>query len=164
MNEKFTFFWSGVFSQWHHSSFSVDGITYGTAEQFMMASKARLFNDTDTLVKILASTNPKEQKRLGREVKNFDPKVWDEHKFSVVYIGNYAKFTQNKQLQDALLATGETTMVEASPLDTIWGIGLAEDDYRAKDRSQWRGENYLGRVLDAVRARIRAEMFTFTSK
>lgn len=164
MNETFTFFWSGPFSQWHHSKFTVDGITYSHAEQFMMAAKARLFNDNDTLAKILATSNPRDQKKLGREVKNFDADLWDEHKFSVVYIGSYHKFTQNLDLKKELLATGETTMVEASPVDRIWGIGLAEDDIRAGYRNEWRGDNYLGRVLDAVRARIRAEDFAFPTQ
>jgi len=160
MNEQFTLFWNGPFSQWHPSTFVVDGISYCHAEQFMMAKKAQLFKDQATLAKIMAATNPKDQKKLGREVVNFDAKKWDEVKLSVVYIGNYHKFTQNPTLKKELLLTKETTMVEASPYDCIWGVGLAPDDKRANNRNEWRGQNYLGRVLDAVRARICAEELT----
>lgn len=159
MQEQFSFFWRGPFSQWHKSKFTVNGIEYVTAEQFMMAEKARLFGDMDICDEILSTSNPKKQKALGRKVKDFNPALWDKHKFSIVYLGNYAKFTQNPELKNVLLNTGDTTMVEASPLDKIWGIGLAEEDTKASDRTQWKGENLLGKVLDAVRARIRCEEY-----
>jgi len=104
-------------------------------------------------------SNPKEQKRLGRQVKNFEPIIWDRCKYSIVYLGNMAKFTQNEELKRILLATGEKTLVEASPLDQIWGIGLAEDSPLAQDRKTWRGENLLGKALTAVKDHIRAEMY-----
>lgn len=159
MNEQFTFFWRGPFSQWHKSKFVVNGIQYCTAEQFMMAEKARLFDDEDICRQILETNNAKKQKALGRQVKDFNPTVWDKHKFSIVYLGNYAKFTQNEELKATLLNTGNTTLVEASPYDKIWGIGLSEDDIKASDRNQWKGENLLGKVLDSVRARIRCEEY-----
>jgi ribA/ribD-fused uncharacterized protein len=159
MQEQFTFFWHGPFSQWHKSTFMVNGVEYVTAEQFMMAEKARLFNDEDICRQILETNNPKKQKSLGRKVKDFNPQLWDKHKFSIVYLGNYAKFTQNVELKHTLLNTGSTTLVEASPLDKIWGIGLATDDIRASNRNEWKGENILGKVLDAVRARIQCEEY-----
>lgn len=163
MQEQFHFFWRGEFSQWHKSTFTVNGIAYNCAEQFMMAEKARCFGDLDTLSEIMATANPKTHKALGRKVKNFDPIRWDEVKSSVVYIGNYAKFTQNPSLKLILLATNNKTMVEASPYDKIWGIGLEENDPRAMTRDNWLGENLLGRALDAVRERIRAEMYEHAS-
>ena len=159
MQEQFTFFWRGPFSQWHKSKFFVNGIEYATAEQFMMAEKARLFGDEDICRQILETNNPKKQKALGRKVKDFNPILWDKHKFSIVYLGNYEKFTQSVELKNTLLNTGDTTLVEASPLDKIWGIGLAEEDIKASNRHEWKGENLLGKVLDAVRARIRCEEF-----
>ena len=158
MNELFEFFWHGPFSQWHKCAFVVNGVSYNCAEQFMMAQKAILFGDSDTLKEIMDTDNPKTQKSLGRKVKDFDPLRWDRLKLSVVYIGNYAKFTQNPSLKVALMSTGEKTMVEASPYDKVWGIGLDASSPDALDRNTWHGENYLGRALDAVKVRIRAEM------
>ena len=121
----------------------------------MMASKACLFNDEETLDHILKSSDPKEIKALGRQVKNFDKEAWDEAKYLIVLNGNYRKFTQNPALRDYLLSTGNRFLVEASPYDRIWGIGLAADDPRAMDSSQWQGENLLGFALMEVRDDIR---------
>jgi len=152
--EKFTFFWSGPFSNWHASPFEIDGVWYNCSEQWMMAEKARIFNDTATLAKIMASPDPKEQKAYGRLVQGFDKAKWDAVARDVVYKGCLAKFSQNPDLKAALLATEGTTMVEASPVDKIWGIGLKKDDPRVRDRSQWCGQNWLGQVLDRVRAEL----------
>ena len=151
--EKFTFFWRtrSPFSNWHISPFEIDGIWYNCSEQWMMAEKARLFDDKKILIKILASTEPRDQKALGRLVQGFDKAKWDAIAREIVYKGCVAKFSQNPKLKEALLATEGTTMVEASPVDCIWGIGLAEDDPRALDRSKWLGTNWLGEVLDRVR-------------
>lgn len=121
----------------------------------MMAEKARLFNDTATLAKIMASPDPREQKAYGRAVQGFDRDKWDAVARDVVYKGCLAKFTQNPDLKATLLATGDTVMVEASPVDSIWGIGLDKSDPRAQDPSQWRGTNWLGEVLMRVRKDIR---------
>lgn len=160
MSEKFTFFWRGPFSQWRRSKFIVDELTYATAEQYMMAGKARLFGDKDSERLILENDSPKEQKALGRKVKNFVKNVWDQHARDIVYHGNYAKFTQNADLKEVLLTTSGTTLVEASPVDNIWGIGLAEDDPRALDRASWLGTNWLGEVLTKVRDDIIAKVVT----
>ena len=127
---------------------------YNTAEQYMMASKARTFFDGDSIGKILASDNPKEQKALGRKVKDFDPDEWNRVAKKFVFIGNYAKFTQDEDLKKILLATMGTTLVEASPFDKIWGIGMKEDDPLALDRKTWNGTNWLGEVLTQVRDHI----------
>lgn len=154
MDEKFTFFWGGPFSQWYPRGFTIAGTNYCTAEQYMMAMKAEAFGDTLTELKILATGDPREQKALGRQVANFDAAIWADVAREIVYRGNYAKFTQNDDLKKKLLSTIETTLVEASPKDCIWGIGLAADDPRAKDRSKWRGTNWLGEVLMKVRESI----------
>jgi ribA/ribD-fused uncharacterized protein len=151
---EFTFFWDGPFSQWYPSFFKVDGIEYCCCEQYMMAKKALFFGDNDTHKKIMGTTSPKEQKKLGREVKNFNEGQWNKVAKDIVEEGNYAKFSQNKSLKDILLATKGTSLVEASPYDTIWGIGLREGDPLTLNRETWRGTNWLGEVLDKVRDRL----------
>ncbi len=155
--EQFTLFWHGPFSQWEPSPFRVGGLSFTHAEQFMMHAKAVLFGNRVRATAILAATTPKEMKVLGRAVDGFDPDVWDLFREGVVYTGSYAKYTQNPELCAALLATRGTTLVEASPYDKVWGIGLAEDDPRARDRSQWQGLNLLGQVLTRVREAITFE-------
>ncbi|ANE53327.1 hypothetical protein SY85_05025 [Flavisolibacter tropicus] len=144
-----------LFSQWYPSHFVVDGITYPTAEHRMMAGKARLFNDVEILEKIINANTPKEAKDLGRQVKRFDATAWEQHCFTIVKEGNYHKFTQNKGYKEYLLATGNKVIVEASPVDTIWGIGLTQDSMQAKNPHQWRGQNLLGFALMEVRDRLR---------
>lgn len=151
MAEQFTFFWAGPFSQWHRCKFTVDGVTYNCAEQYMMHQKALFFEDTETAKKIMATSSPKAQKALGREVTPFDAGKWDGVARDVVLRGNLAKFKQNPDLLALLMATKGTTLVEASPYDKIWGIGLKESDPKAKDRATWRGKNWLGQVLTAAR-------------
>jgi ribA/ribD-fused uncharacterized protein len=149
--EKYTFFWGGPFSQWARSPFVVDGVNYNTAEQFMMAQKALLFKDHEVFKKIIKSKKPAEQKALGRQVKNFDGELWESKCKEIVYQGNYAKFTQNKSLYNALMETRGTELVEASPEDKIWGIGLHKNDPRSLDKSQWLGTNWLGEIITKVR-------------
>ena len=150
-DERFTFFWSGIFSQWHPSPFQINNIWFNCAEQHMMANKASLFGDNDALFKIMNTIEPIDQKRYGREVKNFVQEVWNAKAKSIVYGGNYAKFTQNEDMKKELLVTVGTTLVEASPEDTIWGIGLRKEDPRAQNRNTWKGTNWLGEVLTEVR-------------
>ncbi len=153
-NERFTYFWSGPFSQWHGCRFTIDGRVYGCAEQYMMEQKALLFGDEEAAEQIRLARTPREQKALGRKVRNFDAARWSAAARDVVFRGNWAKFTQQESLKGLLLATRGTTLVEASPRDAIWGIGLAESDPRATNRSTWRGTNWLGQVLTAVREEI----------
>lgn len=155
--EKFTFFWSGPFSNWHPSPFVLDGITYNCSEQYMMAEKARMFEDTSSLNRIMNAVDPSDQKRYGRSVTNFNKEKWDAVARNIVYRGCYAKFTQNLDLKKVLLATVGTTLVEASPEDYIWGIGLRKTDPKAKNRSTWRGLNWLGETLTKVRDQILKE-------
>ncbi|QJE72571.1 NADAR family protein [Aerophototrophica crusticola] len=157
MAERFTFFWNGPFSQWHRSPFCLDGILYVTAEQYMMASKARLFGDDVRLRQILEADHPRDQKALGRKVSGFDQQVWDRHAREIVYRGNRAKFTTHRDLLRQLLDTAGTILVEASPLDTVWGIGLAADDPDATVPSRWRGKNWLGETLTRLRDDLLAE-------
>lgn len=149
--EKFTFFWSGPFSQWYPAEFVVNGKKFTCAEQFMMYKKAEFFGDEETAEKIMSTSDPKIQKALGRKVRGFNVDAWNENAKAFVYMGNYNKFTQNSNLLKKLFDTKGTTLVEASPYDTIWGIGLTEDNPSALDRKKWRGTNWLGEILTSLR-------------
>lgn len=138
-------------SQWYPSEFVIDGIKYPTAEHWMMASKARMFEDHETLELILSTPDPRTAKKLGRSVKNFNETVWRFNSTKIVIKGNEAKFTQNEKLRLYLESTMNTILVEASPYDKIWGIGLSKDDPNATDPNHWRGENLLGFCLMDVR-------------
>lgn len=151
MGESFHFFWSGPFSQWHPSPFTIDGVAYNCAEQYMMAEKARMFGDEVRESLIMANGSPDVQKRLGREVIGFDDARWKKDARAIVKRGNIAKFSQNPDLLAALFATGNKTLVEASPHDYLKGIGYFINKGRAQRRSTWRGKNWLGQVLTEVR-------------
>jgi ribA/ribD-fused uncharacterized protein len=139
------------FSQWWHSPFEIEGTRCATAEHWMMASKARLFGDDEALAEILAADSPAKAKKLGRNVRGFDEARWKAVSSEIVTRGNVAKFSSTPELRAYLLGTGETILVEASPDDRIWGIGLAKDAPGARDPTGWRGTNLLGFAL--VRAR-----------
>jgi ribA/ribD-fused uncharacterized protein len=144
----------GCLSQWWPSPFTVDGAEYPTAEHWMMAGKARLFGDERTAERILTVTHPNEAKTLGRQVPGFDEETWIRHRWELVVAGNVAKFGQDPALRDFLTGTGSRVLVEASPLDRVWGIGLAADDERAADPARWQGLNLLGFALMEARCRL----------
>ena len=120
----------------------------------MMMQKARLFGDTQAEARIMATTDPADQKRYGRQVIGFGQDIWRMHAKDIVYRASYAKYTQNPEMRKELLATAGTTLVEASPEDHIWGIGLRKTDPRALDRAQWKGTNWLGEILTKVREEL----------
>ncbi|MBL8863927.1 MAG: NADAR family protein [Planctomycetia bacterium] len=151
MAEAFTFFWKHRLSQWHPARFVVGGIAFNCAEQYMMYAKAMLFGDRDAAERILVAESPREQQAIGRTVRGFDESVWMLFREGIVFAGNYARFDQNADQRELLFATRGTTLVEASPHDRVWGIGLAADDPRANDRAQWQGLNLLGEALTRVR-------------
>jgi ribA/ribD-fused uncharacterized protein len=142
------------FSQWWPSPFTVDGVVYQTAEHWMMAQKALLFEDQASYEKIVAAVSPKDAKALGRGVQNYEDALWTEKRFEIVVAGNLHKFSQDNALAEFLLNTGNQVLVEASPVDPIWGIGLPADSPKATDPAQWRGLNLLGFALMAVRDRL----------
>ncbi|WP_327749497.1 NADAR family protein [Streptomyces europaeiscabiei] len=141
-------------SQWWPSPFTVDGVEYATAEHWMMASKARLFGDAEAERKAVAASSPAQAKKIGRLVRGFDDAVWQRERFAIVAEGSVHKFAAHADLRTFLLGTGNRVLVEASPLDRVWGIGLAADDERAMDPSRWRGPNLLGFALMAARERL----------
>ena len=143
------------FSQWWQAPFDLDGIRYTSAEVYMMAEKARLFNDEAMRRNIIECAHPREAKKWGRSIKNFHEAEWNRHRFDIVVRGNKAKFEQNEALKTYLLGTGDHILVEASPVDTIWGIGLAEENPLCGDPEQWKGLNLLGFALMNVRSILR---------
>ncbi|MEU7132662.1 NADAR family protein [Streptomyces sp. NPDC046261] len=164
---KYVYFWghrprrdgsvgAGCFSQWWPSPFTVDGTVYATAEHWMMAGKARLFGDAEAEARALRAGHPKQAKDAGRSVRGFDEEEWRRHRFELVVEGSVHKFGQNPELGAYLLGTGARVLVEASPLDRVWGIGLAADDERTQDPASWRGLNLLGFALMEARQRLAA--------
>lgn len=162
---KYLFFWghqpskdgsisTSSFSQWWHDGFTVDKIYYRTAEHWMMAQKAELFGDKEILEEILIAKSPAEAKQLGRKVRNFDPIIWDNNCFDIVCHGNYHKFSQHPDLKDFLLNTKDRIIVEASPRDRIWGIGMGKSNENAERPQLWRGRNLLGFALMEVRDQL----------
>ncbi|MGW5653512.1 NADAR family protein [Streptomyces humi] len=141
-------------SQWWPSPFVVDGVEYATAEHWMMAGKARLFADPEAERRILAAGHPSEAKKAGRLVRGFDEAVWQRERLGIVTEGSVHKFTADPALRDFLLATGDRVLVEASPVDRVWGIGLAATDEGADDPARWQGSNLLGFALMAARERL----------
>lgn len=168
-NTEFLFFWGhtvkdeitkACFSQWFPFEFQENGNIYKTAEHYMMAGKAKLFNDDEILEQILETETPNQAKSLGRKVRNFDPEIWNEHKYEIVKQGNLLKFSQNEEFKKFLLSTDNTILVEASPYDKIWGIGMLESDENIKNPLLWNGENLLGSALVDIRDELREQIIT----
>ncbi len=162
---KYLFFWGhtppadgsvnqSCLSQWWMSDFIVAGERYSCTEQFMMAEKARLFGDEEMLAEIMKAKHPKEMKAYGRAVRGFDKQVWDSQCYEIVKRGNMAKFSQNEALGDYLSTTKNRILVEASPRDRIWGIGMGKANPEAENPMKWRGKNLLGFALTEVRDQL----------
>lgn len=158
ITDKYVFFWGGIYSNWYITEFKLKGVTFNCSEQYMMYEKALFFGDLNNAKKILKSNSPKEQKKLGREVKNFDADKWDRICKEKVYEACYAKFSQNKILNNQILLDGKNRcFVEASPYDKIWGIGMDENCKGVENRNNWKGKNYLGEVLNRVYKKLAEE-------
>ncbi len=153
--EKGTTVTEACFSQWTYSPFAVDNVCYLTAEHWMMAKKAELFVDKDICRKILSTESPAEVQILGKKVKNFDLTEWKKYQSGIVEEGNFHKFSQNEEMKSFLLDTGNKVLVEASPLDRIWGIGLSEENENVDNPYLWKGTNLLGFALMAIRDKLR---------
>jgi ribA/ribD-fused uncharacterized protein len=161
-NLNFVYFWGHTnklneavgkfcFSQWYDSPFVVDGVTYKTAEHWMMAKKALLFGDLEIFEKIVRAEKPDEVKGLGRRISGFNDEIWIAERYEIVKTGNLHKFEQHPELAKYLLSTSERVLVEASPVDYIWGIGLAQDHADVANPINWLGLNLLGFALMEVR-------------
>jgi ribA/ribD-fused uncharacterized protein len=163
---RYLFFWGhrpapdgsigrGCLSQWWPAEFTVDGVRFRSAEHYMMWRKAMLFGDVTMADRILAAHHPRNAKVLGRGVAGFDDRRWAAERFDIVVAGSLAKFGQHDDLREWLTGTGDRVLVEASPTDRVWGIGLAASDERAADPARWRGLNLLGFALMRAREQLR---------
>ena len=153
----FFLFWDGFPSNWTLSPFKIHNQEFESVEQYMMAEKAAFFGDTETYNKILQAKTPREQKKLGREVKNYIESAWAEVRYSLVLRGTLEKYRQNLNLKAKLLDTKDLIFVEASPKDVVWGIGLDAQDPRAYNEKTWLGLNLLGKAVTAAREIIKGE-------
>jgi ribA/ribD-fused uncharacterized protein len=165
IHHDYLFFWGhspkqvgivdkSCFSQWYPGPFEINDINYKTTEHWMMAQKARLFGDAEALQNIVATEKPIDAKAIGRTVQNFDADIWNSNAFEIVVEGNCHKFSANRDLREFLINTGNTIIVEASPTDAIWGIGLPQDSKDAFNPNKWRGTNLLGFALMEVRDQL----------
>lgn len=141
-------------SQWWDEGFVVDNIQYHTAEHWMMAEKARLFKDEKMVQAILADSSPAAAQKFGRQVKGFNKEIWIQNRFEIVKQGSIHKFSYNEALKNFLLSTKETVLVEASPQDKIWGIGMDEHHEDANNPEKWDGLNLLGFALMEAREEL----------
>lgn len=157
VTDTHVFFWGSVFSNWYPCIFIYFEERFNNSEQAFMWEKANFFGDEEMSSAILKETNPRYAKAFGRKVKGFNVEQWMINSFMYMVAVNYAKFTQNQDLKEILLSTGDRVLVEASPYDKIWGIGLQQDDDRCLDENQWQGMNLLGRALMEVRKQINEE-------
>lgn len=145
----------GCLSQWYPAPFTTGGVRYATAEHYMMAGKARLFGDAEAEHLVLDSDAPSMAKEAGRRVRGFNEETWAACRYDLVVAANIAKFGQHSDLRAFLLATGDRVLVEASPYDTVWGIGLSAGRPEARHPARWRGLNLLGFALMDVRRTLR---------
>ena len=187
-NYTFFFHLNSPFSNFHPSRFIYKEFTFISNEQFMMFSKAKVFKDEEIANQIISLNNQQiikefldnkinrediinnqeladqwnklmiKIKSLGRKVKNYDEAIWNKKRISVVKFGARLKFSQNPDLKQLLLATINTRLVESSPYDKIWGIGLSEEKAKSIPESAWPGQNLLGKVLDEVKAEFKNDL------
>ena len=148
---------NGYLSNWYESKFIVDHVKFSSMEQFMMYRKAICFQDECIAEQILGTKDVAEIKALGRAVKDYDENYWNGVRQVIVYEGLLAKFSQNDELKDNLVNTGNVILAECAVKDRIWGIGLSMKDENRYDKSKWRGENLLGYTLMMVRERLNLE-------
>lgn len=158
ITEKYFFFWKHRLSQWHIVDFTVNGVIFNCCEMYMMYNKALLMEDSVTADIILQEKNPANHQKLGRQIKNFNQALWNGNKYNIVLAGNLARFMQSAKCRELLLATGDKEICESSPYDLVWGCGLSKEDPLILDKSNWRGENLLGKVLTQVREVIKQDI------
>lgn len=146
---------NGYLSNWYPAEFIYCETPFSSTEQFMMYEKAKLFGDDEMMAVILKEHSPAKIKGLGRKIKNFNEELWKENRYNIVYVGNLAKFSQNQELKDMLLATGDAILAECAIKDKIWGIGISMTSSKRFDPEQWKGDNLLGKALMEVREALK---------
>jgi len=151
MNNDYEFFWGGIYSNWAPSDIVVEGKSFNCVEQYMMYKKAEVAGDAASMQAVMDTPMPNDQKAIGRKIKNYDDAKWSAVRYEIVKDAIRAKFTQHENLKEELIASGDKHIVEASPYDVVWGIGMGEDDPDRFDESKWRGDNLLGKCIMDVR-------------
>ncbi len=146
---------NGYLSNWYLSDFIVGEKMFSSMEQYMMYQKAMCFGDTEMAKRIMETEDVAEIKRLGRLVSGYHDHIWNGVRQILIYEGLLAKFSQNQELKDKLLATEDAVLAECAVKDCIWGIGLSMHDPNRYDISKWKGQNLLGYGLMMARNRLR---------
>ncbi len=154
ITDKYVFFWGSEFSNWYPSEFEYKDNRFSNSEQAFMWEKANHFSDNIIAESILQTPNPGLNKALGRQVANFDAKEWTRVSYQIMVDVCFNKFRQDKELKELLLSTGNKIIVEASPEDRIWGIGMHWRNEDCLDETKWMGQNLLGKALMEVRDRL----------
>jgi hypothetical protein len=158
VTDTHVYFWGDpTLSNWGPAPFTYKEKNFYNSEQAFMWEKALCFGDTETANQILETSNPRTAKDLGRLVKNYDEKIWETKRFDAMFDVCLAKFSQNPARLETLLSTGNKTIVEASPYDKVWGVGIHWTDDEILDENNWKGQNLLGRVLMKVREQLSAK-------
>jgi ribA/ribD-fused uncharacterized protein len=147
MKTKYFFFWKSAtpLTNWHMQDFVHEGIKFNCSEQAMMYHKAILFADTEVAEMIMKADHPKEQKDLGRQVRGFNPEIWDRVKYDLIKSILTSKFSTIKANKNFLKSLKGKQIVESSPYDRVWGIGYRKEE--ALDHIDDWGENLLGKIL-----------------
>lgn len=159
VTDTHVYFWGDpTLSNWGPAPFEYKGHKFFNSEQAFMWEKAMCFKDLEIAKLILEARNPRVAKELGREVKNYNEQQWAKQRYKAMYDVCLAKFSQNQDQRETLLNTGNRTIVEASPYDTIWGVGIHWTDEKILDEKNWRGQNLLGKALMDVRKTLRNEI------
>lgn len=154
------YFWGSFLSNWIPNDLEIEymGKKFNSSEQLFMYMKAKAFNDHEKAHEILTKgQNPRDAKNMGREVINYDEKIWSKYREEAMYKAIYLKFSQYPELKKKLLDTGNKILVEGTPFDPIWGVMIKWDDDRILDEKNWKGQNLLGKVLMRVRDDLREE-------
>jgi ribA/ribD-fused uncharacterized protein len=156
ITDSHVYFWNGIYSNWHVCQVKdlLTDIIFENTEQAFMWYKADVFNDIETKKLVENTIDPRKVKKLGRLIKTYDDNVWSSVRYRKMLYVNLLKFLQNKELKFQLINTGDKIIVEASPLDCVWGVGLSEEDPLILDEKNWKGKNLLGKVLMEVRSII----------
>lgn len=161
ITDEYVFFWGDddIYSNFYitPTPMVIGGktIMFRSSEHAFMYIKALYFCDLKSADLIIKTSHPYDAKKIGRKVKNFNDILWSAISMTVMYDVNLAKFSHTEILRQCLLETGDRIIVEASPYDKIWGIGLAENDPKALDQSNWKGKNNLGKVLMQLRETLK---------
>lgn len=141
-------------SENYAAPFDTEGERFSTVEHYLAWRKAVLFGDAHAAERILRAESPTKAKAIGRSVTPFNDEVWKAHRLEVAVAGNIAKFSAHPELADYLAQTGHKVLADASPIDRVWGIGLAADDPSAKDPQLWPGLNIMGFSLMEARSQL----------